>query len=62
MGEGHFEGVFDQFGAHVIGQGPADDPTTGQVDDRRQVGPALPGGDVDIIRQSMSSGGLSEIV
>src|SRR5271169_5842771 len=33
-------------GAHVIGQGPADDPAASQVDDRRQVGPALPGRDV----------------
>jgi hypothetical protein len=24
--EGHLESVFDQFGAHVIGQGPADHP------------------------------------
>ena len=46
VGEGHGEGVFDQLGAHVIGQGPADDPAGGQVDDRRQVGPALPGRDV----------------
>ena len=46
LGEGHLEGVFDQLGAHVVGQGPADDPAGGQVDDRRQVGPALPGGDV----------------
>ena len=42
VGERHFEGVFNQFGAHVVGQGPADDPTAGQVDDRGQVGPALP--------------------
>src|SRR5208282_5529442 len=40
------EGVFDQLGAHVVGQGPADDPAAGQVDDRGQVGPALPGRDV----------------
>jgi hypothetical protein len=42
--EGHHEGVFDKFGAHVIGQGPPYDATTGQVDDCGQVGPALPGG------------------
>ena len=46
VGEGHREGVFDQLGAHVIGQRPADDPAGGQVDDRGQVGPALPGRDV----------------
>ena len=46
VGEGHLEGVFDQFGAHVIGQRPAHHPAAGQVDDRCQIGPALPGGDV----------------
>ena len=46
VGEGHGEGVVDQLGAHVIGQGPADDLAAGQVDDRGQVGPALPRGDV----------------
>jgi len=44
--EGHSQGILDQLGAHVVGQRPADDPATGQVDDRRQVGPALPGHDV----------------
>jgi len=44
--EGHGERVFDQFGAHVIGERPADDAARGQVDDRGQVGPALPGRDV----------------
>ncbi len=29
--ERHSEGVFDQLGAHVIGQGPADDPAAGQT-------------------------------
>jgi hypothetical protein len=45
------EGVFDQLGAHVISQGPADNPAAGQVDDGRQVGPALPGRDVGTTRQ-----------
>ena len=44
--EGHQQCVFDEFGAHVIGQRPADDASAGQVEDRRQVGPALPGRDV----------------
>jgi hypothetical protein len=43
---GHAQGVGDEIGAHVVGQGPADDPTGGQVDDGGQVGPAFPGGDV----------------
>ena len=46
VGEGHGEGVFDQLGAHMVGQGPADDLAAGQVDDGRQVGPALPSCDV----------------
>ena len=46
VGEGHGEGVFDQLGAHVIGQGPAHHPPAGQVDDGGQIGPALPGRDV----------------
>jgi hypothetical protein len=43
VGEGHLEGVFDHFGAHVVGQGPADDPPAGPVDDGGQIKPALPG-------------------
>ena len=46
VGEGHLEGILDQFGAHVVGQSPADDPARGQVDDGGQVGPALPRGDI----------------
>ena len=37
MCEGHREGVFDQFGAHMVGQCPADHPTRGQVDDGGQL-------------------------
>jgi hypothetical protein len=45
-GEGRLKGVFDQLGAHVVGQRPAHHPAAGQVDDGGHVGPALPGGDV----------------
>ena len=37
------ECVFDELGAHVVGEGPADDLAAGEVDDRRQVSTALPG-------------------
>src|ERR1019366_8133156 len=46
VGERHGEGVRDELGAHVLGQGPPDDSTRRQVDDGGQVGPPLPGGDV----------------
>jgi len=35
-----------QVGAHMAGQGPAHHPAGGEVDNRGQVGPALPGRDV----------------
>ena len=41
--EGHLQRLFDQLGAHVVGQGQADYAAAGQVDDGGQVGPALPG-------------------
>ena len=44
--DGHLEGVTDQVGPHVIGHGEADDAAAGQIDDRGQVEPALPGADV----------------
>ena len=44
--EGHQQCVFDEFGAHVIGQRPADGRLAGQVEDLRQAGRSLPGRDV----------------
>ena len=44
--DGHLQGVTDEARAHVVGNGEADDPATGEVDDRGEVAPALPGADV----------------
>ncbi len=44
--DGHAEGVADQLGSHEVGQGAAHHPAGGEIDDRGQVGPALPGPDV----------------
>ena len=44
--DGHLQGIAGQGGLHVISDGPADHPPGGQVDDRGQVGPALPGAQV----------------
>lgn len=44
--EGHVQGVGDQLGAHVVGHGPADDCSAGQVDNRGQVSETGPGPDV----------------
>jgi len=44
--EGHLQGVFDELGAHVIGERPADDSSRGEVDHRRQVREAFPWRDV----------------
>src|SRR6202034_3979730 len=38
--KGHMQGVFDQLGAHVVGDSPAQYPAAGQVDDGGQVGEA----------------------
>jgi hypothetical protein len=46
LGEGHVQGIFDQLGAHVVGNGPANYPAVSQVDDRRHVGEAGPRPDV----------------
>ena len=40
------QGVRDELGAQVIGQGEPDDAAGGDVDDGGQVQPAFPGGDV----------------
>ena len=40
---GHHEGVLDQVGAHVVGDGPADDAAAVGVDDGREVNPPFPG-------------------
>jgi len=44
--ERHLQSVGDQFGAHVIGHGPAHDPAAGEVLDGDEVPPALPGSEV----------------
>ncbi len=44
--EGHLHRPGDEFGAHVVGHGEADDAPAGKVDDGGEVGPALPGTDV----------------
>ena len=50
------EGVGDELGPHVLGQGKADDPSALQVDDRGQIDPALPGADVgDVADQAVST-------
>ena len=53
MAEGHQQGVGDQLRAHVIGYRPADHLAAGQVDHGGQIGPALPGGQVDTPRRSL---------
>src|SRR5882672_1045509 len=45
-GDGVGEGLVDQFGAEVVGGGPADHAAGGEVDDGGQVQPSFPGVDV----------------
>jgi hypothetical protein len=40
---GHLEGLDHQFGPHVVGHGPAHDPSAVGVDHDGQIEPALPG-------------------
>src|SRR5687768_5821003 len=44
--DGCFEGVGDEFGAHVPGEGPAEQPPGAGVKDARHVQPAFTGRDV----------------
>src|SRR5215207_5261977 len=46
------QGVGDEFGAHVLGERPADHPSGEQVDDGGQIQPALTGAQVDTSRRS----------
>jgi hypothetical protein len=46
LGKGHRQSVFHEAGAHVIRQGPAHHTAAGQIDDRREGSPSLPGHDV----------------
>ncbi len=39
--DGHVEGLGDEAGAHVVGGGPTHDGAGVQVDDGRDVGPAV---------------------
>ena len=41
---GHLQGIDDQFGAQVVGDGPADHAATEHVQHGRQIDPALVGG------------------
>jgi hypothetical protein len=41
---GQVDGVADEFGAHVVGHGVADDLPSVQIDDGGQVQPAFAGG------------------
>lgn len=50
LDECHLQGISDEFGSHVVGEGPTDDSSTGEVDDRGQVCPTFPGGDVGLMR------------
>ena len=45
-GDRHLQGVEDELGAHVVGHRVAQQPPRPEVEDRRQVQPALPGRDV----------------
>jgi len=42
QGDRHLQGLFDQIGAHVIGDGPADHSAGVGVDHGREVEPPLP--------------------
>ncbi len=46
QGDRHLQRLFDQIGAHVFGDGPAEYPAGVGVDDGGQVEPALPGAQV----------------
>src|SRR3954454_18159864 len=46
MGKSDLQGIRHQLGPQMIGNRPAGHAAAIQVDDRRQVGPALPGGHV----------------
>ena len=55
--QGVLERVQGQVGAQGIGHPPADDATGVEVQHERDVAESAPGGDIDIPRQSGSSGG-----
>lgn len=65
--DGHADGVEDQFGAQVVGHGPADDAPGVGVGDHREVEKALPGaqiadvGDPQPVRSSCAELALHQV-
>src|SRR5215217_6094241 len=59
MLDGHLKGVGDQFGAHVIGHRPADDPAREEVLDGDEIEPSLPRAQIRDVRDPalVGSGG-----
>ena len=55
-GDGHAEGVEDELGAHVVGHRVAEQPAGAEIEHRRQVQPALTGGDVGDVLHHATSG------
>ncbi len=60
VGQRHAQGITDQFGPHVRGDGPADHPAAEHIDDRGQVEEPFVGVHIDTPRESMSSGDSRE--
>jgi hypothetical protein len=58
VGDRHLQRVDDQAGAHVLGQLPADDHPSGQVDHRGQIQPALTGAQVSDVPDQPLPGDL----
>jgi hypothetical protein len=61
-GHRRLQGVGDEGGAHVLGEGPADHPPREQVDDGGQIQPALTGAQVgDVAAPRHVRGGRVEV-
>ena len=67
LGDGHVQGVQDQFGAQVGSHGPAHDPPREGIQDHGDVEPAFVGGllgdvgDPELVRRRWGEGALHQI-